>query len=78
VSGAQLWPLAMAALWLIAANILAMRPAQDGRHGRSAILVATGVPLLGWTTFALGPVAGVALFALGAAMLRWRLTAERA
>ncbi|MDF3605604.1 DUF2484 family protein [Paracoccus sp. DMF-8] len=34
-------------------------------------LVALGVPVLGWVTYALGPVVGMAVFGLGLCLLIW-------
>jgi hypothetical protein len=35
------------------------------------VLIAVGVPLLGWLTLAHGPVAGMLALAMGASVLRW-------
>jgi hypothetical protein len=35
------------------------------------VLIAIGVPLLGWTTYEAGPYVGLALLAAGASILRW-------
>jgi hypothetical protein len=64
-------PLALCLVWLIAANVIAMFPSRD-RHWRAAyVLIAIGVPLLGWTTYEAGPYVGLALLAAGASILRW-------
>ncbi len=66
-------PLAAACLWLIAANLIAMLPSRD-HHWRAAyVLIALGIPLLGWVTFVAGPIWGLALLAAGASLLRWPL-----
>lgn len=67
------FPLALACLWLIAANVIGMLPSKD-HHWRAAYaLIALGIPLLGWVTFAAGPFWGLALLAAGASVLRWPL-----
>lgn len=66
-------PLALACLWLIAANVIGMLPSRD-HHWRAAyVLIALGIPLLGWVTYAAGPFWGLAFFAAGASILRWPL-----
>ncbi len=64
-------PLGLCFVWLIAANLLAMLPSRD-HHWRSAyVLIAFGIPLLGWVTYLNGPLIGLALLAAGASVLRW-------
>lgn len=64
-------PLALCLVWLIAANLIGMFPSRD-RHWRAAyVLIAVGVPLLGWVTWESGPVVGLLLLAAGASILRW-------
>ena len=58
-------------LWFIAANVAAMRPSRDHHWRRAYVLIATGVPILGWLTATAGPVAGVVALAAGASVLRW-------
>jgi hypothetical protein len=64
-------PLALCLIWLIVANVLAMFPSRDF-HWRSAyVLIAIGVPLLGWVTYEGGPILGMLVLAAGASILRW-------
>jgi hypothetical protein len=66
-------PLALACLWLVSANLIAMFPSRD-QHWRAAYaLIALGIPLLGWVTYAGGPFLGLAFLAAGASLLRWPL-----
>ena len=59
-------PLGLCALWLIAANVIAMFPSKD-YHWRAAYgLIAIGVPLLGWVTWEMGPIVGMVILAAGA------------
>ena len=70
-SAAALLPLALSLVWLIAANVIAMFPSRD-KHWRVAyVLIAVGVPILGWATWESGPVVGLLLLAAGASILRW-------
>ena len=67
----EYWPLVLCLVWLIAANVIAMFPSRD-KHWRAAyVLIAVGVPLLGWATYVSGPVVGLMLLAAGASILRW-------
>ena len=67
------YPLISALLWLIGANIIAMLPSRD-HHWRAAyLLIAVGIPLLGWVTYVEGPIWGMVLLAGGASVLRWPL-----
>ena len=64
-------PLVLASLWLNAANVMAMFPSRD-HHWRAAyVLIAIGIPLLGWVTYENGPYWGLAMLAAGASVLRW-------
>ncbi len=64
-------PLMLAFLWLILANVIAMFPSRD-HHWRAAyVLIALGIPLLGWVTYVDGPLWGLLLLAAGASVLRW-------
>ncbi|MCB6176553.1 DUF2484 family protein [Rhodobacter sp. Har01] len=66
-------PLALACLWLIAANGIAMLPSRD-HHWRAAyVLIALGIPLLGWLTWKAGPLWALLFLAAGASLLRWPL-----
>ncbi len=64
-------PLALCFVWLIAANVIGMFPSRD-LHWRAAyVMIAIGVPLLGWVTWESGPVIGLLLLVAGASILRW-------
>jgi hypothetical protein len=66
-------PLALALLWLVAANVTAMLPSRDRHWTAAYILITVGIPILGWATLANGPWVGLALLAAGASVLRWPL-----
>ncbi|RLJ59053.1 uncharacterized protein DUF2484 [Litoreibacter meonggei] len=63
--------LVAAFVWVIAANLLAMLPSNDNLWRRAYILIAIGVPLLGWVTFENGPWIGLICLAAGVSVLRW-------
>lgn len=64
-------PLILASLWLIAANVLALLPSKDNHWFRAYVLIACGVPILGWVTYENGPFIGLLVLAAGASVLRW-------
>jgi Protein of unknown function (DUF2484) len=66
-------PLALSFVWLIVANLLAMLPSRDHHWRNAYVLIALGIPLLGWATYEHGPFVGLALLAAGASVLRWPL-----
>ncbi|WP_254367919.1 DUF2484 family protein [Paracoccus sp. Z118] len=62
---------AMAVLWLIAAAFAGRLP--PVRHWQALwALIVAGVPLLGWLTLHWGPIAGLAVFLIGAVLLARR------
>jgi len=63
--------LLLAALWAIAANVLAMLPSKDYHWRRAYLLIATGVPILGLVTYQNGPWIGLLVLLAGMSMLRW-------
>ena len=65
--------LALCCVWLVLANVLAMIPSRDNHWARAYALIAVGVPLVGWVTWANGPVVGLLVLAAGASLLRWPL-----
>lgn len=64
-------PLALCLVWLIAANVIAMFPSRDYHWRAAYVLIALGVPLLGWVTYVHGPIVGMVVLAAGASILRW-------
>ena len=65
--------LALALLWLVLANVLAMIPSRDNHWARAYVLIGLGVPLVGWVTWDNGPIVGLLVLAAGASVLRWPL-----
>jgi hypothetical protein len=65
--------LTLGCVWLVLANVAAMIPSRDHHWARAYGLIALGVPLVGWVTWANGPVIGLILLAAGASVLRWPL-----
>ena len=65
------WSIALAALWGIAANVLAMIPSKDNHWTRAYALIAVGIPILGYVTLQNGPWIGLLVLAMGMSVLRW-------
>ena len=60
-----------ALIWLILANVIGLLPTKD-QHWRIAyLLIAVGIPILGWVTYQNGPIWGMVMAAGGASVLRW-------
>ncbi|MHA6325450.1 DUF2484 family protein [Roseivivax sp. CAU 1753] len=63
--------LILALVWALTANVLAMIPSRDNHWTRAYVLIAVGIPLLGFVTYQNGPWVGLLVFAAGASVLRW-------
>ncbi len=60
-------------VWIIVANIAAMFPSKRSHWPTAYVLIALGIPLLGYVTYENGPWVGLIAFAAGASILRWPL-----
>ncbi|SFD54537.1 DUF2484 family protein [Roseivivax sediminis] len=63
--------LVLALIWVVAANVMAMIPSRDSHWTRAYILIAVGIPLLGFVTYENGPWIGLLALAAGMSVLRW-------
>ena len=63
--------LILACVWAVTANVLAMTPSRDNHWQRAYVLIAAGIPLLGYVTFQNGPLVGVLVLLAGMSVLRW-------
>lgn len=63
--------LTLACLWAVAANMAAMIPSRDRHRRRAVVLIATGLPLVGYVTYESGPWIGLLVLAAGMSVLRW-------
>ena len=63
--------LTLAAIWAVVANILAMTPSKDYHWRNAYVLIAIGVPILGYVTIQHGPWVGMLVLAGGCSVLRW-------
>lgn len=65
------WPLILAALWALIANLLAMTPSKDHHWRNAYVLIAIGIPIVGLVTWQHGPWLGMIVLVAGMSMLRW-------
>ncbi len=63
--------LGLACLWAVVANFLAAIPSRDNHWRRAYVLIAVGIPLLGFVVFENGPWIGLLVLAAGMSVLRW-------
>lgn len=64
-------PLTLAACWAVLANILAMIPSKDNHWSRAYMLIAIGIPIVGYVVWEHGPWVGMLVLCAGLSMLRW-------
>ena len=65
--------LILACLWAVAATLTAMVPSKRHHWPQAYVLIAIGIPLLGYVTYENGPIVGLVVFIAGASILRWPL-----
>jgi hypothetical protein len=63
--------LILACMWAVIANVLAMTPSRDNHWRNAYILIAIGIPLLGYVTYQNGPWVGLFVLVAGISVLRW-------
>ncbi|MEO1678614.1 MAG: DUF2484 family protein [Pseudomonadota bacterium] len=63
--------LSLACLWAVTACVIAMFPSRRKHWPAAYVLIALGIPLLGYVTYENGPTAGVLCLVAGASILRW-------
>ncbi|MDM8166585.1 DUF2484 family protein [Roseovarius sp.] len=63
--------LLLACAWAVAANLAALIPSRDNHWRRAYVLIAVGIPILGYVTYQNGPWWGVAVLVAGMSILRW-------
>ncbi|MCH2164074.1 MAG: DUF2484 family protein [Marinovum sp.] len=60
-----------ACAWAIVANVIAMLPTKDAHWTSAYILIAVGIPILGYVTWQHGPWLGLMVLFAGMSLLRW-------
>ena len=63
--------LILACLWALFANLLAMTPSKDHHWRNAYILIAVGIPIVGYIVVQHGPWVGLLVLAGGCSVLRW-------
>ncbi|MEQ6203584.1 DUF2484 family protein [Sulfitobacter sp. HNIBRBA2951] len=63
--------LTLACLWALVANVLAMTPSKDNHWRNAYILIAVGIPILGYIVLQHGPWVGLLILVAGCSVLRW-------
>lgn len=63
--------LILALIWLIAANVIGMLPFKNNHWPVAYVLIAVGIPLLGYVTYENGPFIGIVALIAGGSVLRW-------
>ncbi|MEM6304154.1 MAG: DUF2484 family protein [Pseudomonadota bacterium] len=64
-------PLILVCFWAVVANVIAMMPSRDHHWRNAYILIAVGIPILGFVTAEHGPWVGLLVLAGGCSVLRW-------
>mmetsp|Transcript_29190 Transcript_29190/g.56433 ORF Transcript_29190/g.56433 Transcript_29190/m.56433 type:complete len:85 (+) Transcript_29190:6161-6415(+) len=63
--------LILACIWGLAANLIAMLPSRDNHWTYAYVLIAIGIPIVGFVTWQHGPGAGIFILGAGMSVLRW-------
>ena len=63
--------LILACMWAVIANVLAMTPSRDYHWRNAYILIAIGIPILGYVTYQNGPWVGLTVMIAAMSVLRW-------
>jgi len=66
-------PLTLCLLWLVTANLIGMLPSRDYHWRAAYAMMAVGLPLLVWVTWAGGLLVGALVLAAATSILRWPL-----
>ncbi|NND21248.1 MAG: DUF2484 family protein [Silicimonas sp.] len=64
-------PLILACLWLIAANVIGLIPSRKKHWPQAYVLIAVGLPVLGWVVWENGLGFGLVVLVAAASILRW-------
>lgn len=63
--------LLFACIWGFSANLVALLPSRDNHWTYAYVLIAIGIPIVGFVTYQHGPIAGVFVMVAGMSVLRW-------
>ncbi len=67
------WSLILACVWCILANVIGLLPSKHKHWPSAYILMAIGVPLLGFVIWENGVLVGLVVLLAAASILRWPL-----
>ncbi|MEZ5674914.1 Protein of unknown function [Thalassovita litoralis] len=65
------WPLTLACVWFVGANLGAMFPSRRNHWPFAYGLIAVGIPILGAVVYQHGPWVGLLVMAAAMSVLRW-------
>lgn len=63
--------LVLACVWLVVTNVIGMLPSKDLHWRNAYVLIAIGVPLLGWVWWQNGWLIALAVLLAAMSVLRW-------
>jgi hypothetical protein len=63
--------LILACNWALISNVLAMTPSRDHHWRNAYVLIAVGIPIVGYVVVQHGPWLGLLVLAGGCSVLRW-------
>jgi len=63
--------LTLACIWAVIANVLAMTPSKDHHWRNAYVLIAIGIPIIGYVTVQHGLWTGLIVLAAACSVLRW-------
>ncbi len=63
--------LILACVWCVLANVIGVLPSRDNHWRIAYVLIALGIPLVGFVTYENGPWIGLFVLAAGMSILRW-------
>ena len=63
--------LILGCVWIFVANVIAMIPSRRHHWPEAYVLIAIGIPLLGYITYENGPIIGFVALMAGISILRW-------
>ncbi|MEM8536822.1 MAG: DUF2484 family protein [Pseudomonadota bacterium] len=64
-------PMIMIGGWVVLAFVMSAFPSNDHHWRRAYVLIALGLPVLGWISWVYGPIYGVIGLLVGCSVLRW-------
>ena len=63
--------LVLACGWLVLANVIGLIPSKKKHWPQAYVLIAVGLPILGYVAWETGPIAALIVLGAAASILRW-------